>query len=135
MVNYLVDILKKELNMEFDEAINHVQEIIKEQGFSVLITKALDEIFKAKLDVIDYPRFTFIVACNPKLAKMALDVSFNVGSIFPCSFVVYEDEGKVIVSHLSIMKSAVELGLASAEDMKSVIKTTSEIVHAAWDRF
>jgi RimJ/RimL family protein N-acetyltransferase len=35
---------------------------------------------------------------------MALEASFNTGLLFPCSFVVYEEEGKIIVSHVSIMK-------------------------------
>jgi uncharacterized protein (DUF302 family) len=135
MVNNLADVLKKELNMTFDEAVTHIEKVLGEQGFTVLMTKSIDEIFKIKLSITDYPRYTTILACNASLAKMALDASFNGGLLFPCSFVVYEQDGKIIVSHISIMKATEELGLVPSEDMAAVIKASGEMVHAAWDKF
>jgi uncharacterized protein (DUF302 family) len=130
----MVDILKKELDMSFDEAVARVEKIIVEEGFSHMLTKSIDGIFKKKLG-IDYDRYTIILACAPQYAKAALDVSKQVGLIFPCSFVVYEDSGKVYVSHASIMKIAPEAGLAPLDKMKPVIEMTGKGVHAAWDRF
>ena len=75
------------------------------------------------------------MACGPELAKMALDASLNVGLVFPCSFVVYEENEKIYVSHVSIMKMAKELGLASAEAMDPIIEITSKMVHKAWEQF
>ncbi len=66
---------------------------------------------------------------------MALDVSKDVGNLFPYSFSVYEDNGRVYVAHLSIMKIAAEIGLAPVKEMNPVIKRTGEKVHAAWVRF
>ncbi|MFB0551213.1 MAG: DUF302 domain-containing protein, partial [Nitrososphaeria archaeon] len=71
----------------------------------------------------------------PELAKMALDVSKDVGNLFPCSFVVYEDQGNVSVSHISIMKIAAAVGLAPRDRMAPVIDKTGEKVHKAWNRF
>jgi len=130
----MVDILKKELNMDFDKAVERVEKIIVEEGFSHMLTKSIDEIFKKKLG-IDYDRYTIILSCGPEFAKGALDVSKNVGLLFPCSFVVYEETGKVYVSHASIMKIAPEAGLAPADKMKPVIEMTGKAVHAAWIRF
>lgn len=131
----MVDYLKKELNMEFDAAVEHVRKITEEEGFSILLVKSIDEIFKKKLGIEDYPRYTTILACAPEYAKGALDVSKLMGYLFPCSFVVYEDEGKTFVGHVSIMKIGPEVGLAPAEEMTPVIKMTGEGVHRAWDRF
>lgn len=131
----MVEVLKKEMSMNFNEAVEHVENIVKNEGFSILLTKSIDEIFQKKLGITDHPRYTTILTCGPVLAKMGLEASLNVGLLFPCSFVVYEEDGKVIVSHVSIMKIAEEIGLASPEAMAPVIKTTSEMVHAAWDRF
>lgn len=131
----MVDVLKKEVLMDFDETVEHVKKIIKEEGFSILLTKSIDEIVKKKLGIEDYPRYTIILACAPELAKMALDVSKDVGNLFPCSFVVHEDDDKVFVSHLSIMKIASEIGLAPANQMNPIIKKTGEKVHGAWIRF
>ncbi|MFX0032759.1 MAG: DUF302 domain-containing protein [Candidatus Hodarchaeota archaeon] len=129
----MVDILKKELKMDFDQAVKRVEQIIIEEGFSHMLTKSIDEIFKKKLE-IDYDRYTIILACGPEFAKGALDVSKDVGLLFPCSFVVYEEEGRVYVSHVSIMKVAPEVGLAPADKMKPVIEMTGKAVHAAWDK-
>lgn len=129
----MVDVLKKELNMSFDEAVKHVEKVVIGEGFSHMLTKPIHSIFKQKLGIA-YPKYTIILACAPELAKGALDVSKNVGLLFPCSFVVYEDEGKVIVAHTSIMKVAVEVGLADKDGMAPVIAMTGKKVHAAWDK-
>lgn len=131
----MVEVLIKEVAMDFDSAVEHVERVVREEGFSILLTKSIDSILKSKLGLEEYPRYTIILACAPELAKMALDVSKNVGNLFPCSFVVYEDENRVFVSHVSIMKIAAEIGLAPAKKMGSVIKKTGEKVHATWERF
>lgn len=131
----MVDFLKKELDMDFDEAVKHVEKIVQEEGFAHMLTKDIDKVFKQRLEVKEYERYTFILACSPKFAKAALDVSKNVGLLFPCSFVVYEDEGKTFVSHVSIMKIAPEVRLAPKDEMQPVIEMTSKDVRAAWEQF
>jgi uncharacterized protein (DUF302 family) len=128
----MVEILKKELNMSFDEAVKQVETTIQNEGFSVLLVKAIDEIFKKKLGVTHYPRYTMILACGVKFAKDALDVSKNVGLLIPCSFVVYEDADAVYVSHGSIMKIAAEVGFAPVDEMQPVIEMTGKAVRNAW---
>lgn len=130
----MVEFLRKKLDMQFDEAVAHVTKIVGEEGFNVMLVKAIDEIFRQKLNV-DYPKYTVILACGAKFAKAALDVSKDVGMLFPCSFTVHEENGEVFVSHISIMKIAPAIGLASEEAMKPVIEMTGEAVHRAWDRF
>ncbi len=121
--------------MDFDEAVQHVEEVIVQEGFVHMLTRAIDEVIKNKLGVAEYPRYTIILACGPELAKAALDVSKDVGLLFPCSFTVFEDQGKVWVAHVSIMKIASAIGLAPAEAMQPVIDMTSKMVQAAWPRF
>jgi uncharacterized protein (DUF302 family) len=130
----MVDILRKKVNMDFNEAVKHVEKIIAEEGFTVMLVKAIDEVFKMKLGLENYPRYTSIMACGPDLAKMAMDVNKDVGTLFPCSFVVYEDNGDVMVAHISIMKIASELGVADKKEMEPVIAKTGEQVSAAWNR-
>ena len=130
----MVEILKKQLAMAFDDAVKHVEQIVQEEGFSLIVTKSLDQIFAKKLGVTDYPRYSFILACGPKFAKAGLDVSKNVGLLYPCSFVIYEEEGQVFAAHSSIMKIAAEIGFAPADEMQPVIEMTSKAVHRAWSR-
>ena len=105
------------------------------EGFGLQLTKGVHDIFKQKLGIEDYPKYTVILVCNPQLAKMALDASRDVGTIFPCSFVVYEEDGKVKVSHTSIMKIAAETGLASEEIMAPIIEETGKRIKRVWNKF
>ena len=131
----MVEVLKKVASMDFDETVKHLENTISKAGFSVLLTKSIDGIFKKKLNLDKYPRYTIILVCAPELAKMALDVSKDVGTLFLCSFVVYEDNGKVVVSHVSIMKIAEKIALASEYQMKPIIEKTKEMVHEVWEKF
>ncbi|TFG34489.1 DUF302 domain-containing protein [Candidatus Thorarchaeota archaeon] len=129
----MVDILRKEVPYSFDEAVKRVENACVNEGFGLLLTKGIDSVFKEKLGV-DHSRYTFILACAPELAKMALDVSKDVGTLFPCSFVVYEEGDNVIVAHISIMKIALEIGLATKEAITPVIEETGKRVRMVWDR-
>ncbi|MHA1946132.1 MAG: DUF302 domain-containing protein [Candidatus Hodarchaeales archaeon] len=131
----MVEILRKELEMDFDSAVKHIEKVVSDEGFSVLMVKAIDEVIKNKLGVEDYPKYTSIMACGADLAKMALDVSKDVGTLFPCSFVVYEEDNKVMVAHVSIMKMSTELGIVSKDKMAHVIEETSIRVQSAWGKF
>ena len=130
----MVDILRKEVQMSFDEAVQKVERLSEEEGFTILLTKGMHDMFMKKLNIDDYPRITFILACSAQLAKMAMDVSMNMAFVMPCSFIVSEEDGKVFVSHTSVMKMGVELGLAPEGPMQPVIEETSKRVHKVWDR-
>ena len=131
----MVEILRKELEMDFESAVKHIEKVVSDEGFSVLMVKAIDEVIKNKLGVEEYPRYTTIMACGADLAKMALDVSKDVGTLFPCSFVVYEEDNKVMVAHVSIMKMSTELGIVTQEKMAHVIEETSKRVQSAGGKF
>ncbi len=130
----MVDVLRKEVPYSFDEAVKRVEEACGTEGFGVQLTKGIHDIFKQNLEIDDYPKYTVILVCNPQLAKKALDISKDMGTIFPCSFTVYEEEGKVKIAHTSIMKIGAEVGLAPKEAMKELIEETGKRVRRVWDR-
>jgi uncharacterized protein (DUF302 family) len=129
----MVDVLRKEVAYSFDEAVKRVENACENEGFGILLTKGIDSVFKQKLG-IDYTRYSFVLVCAPELAKSALDVSKDVGTIFPCSFVIYEEDDKVMVAHTSIMKIAAEVGLATKETMAPIIDETGKRIRKIWDR-
>jgi uncharacterized protein (DUF302 family) len=129
----MVEVLRKELQVGFDDAVKRVEEACVSEGFGLLLTKAIDKVFKEKLGV-DHSRYTFVLACAPELAKMGLDASKDVGTLFPCSFVVYEDEGRILVAHTSIMRIASEVGLATETAMAPVIEETGKRIKKVWDK-
>ncbi len=130
----MVDILRKEVQLSFEDAVKKVEHLTEDEGFTILLTKGMHDMFKKKLSIEDYPRTTFILACSADLAKKAMDVSRNMAIVMPCSFIVSEEDGKVFVSHSSVMKMGVELGLAPEGPMQPVIEETSKRVHKLWDR-
>ena len=128
------EILRKELDMGFEDAVKHVEEHVVEGGFAILLTKGMHDMFKIKLGIEHYPKRVIILACSADLAKKAMDVSTNMSLLMPCSFVVAEEEGKVVVTHSSIMKMGVELGFAPEGPMQPVIEETGKRVHMVWDK-
>lgn len=130
----MVDVLRKEVPYGFDEAVKKVEEACVSEGFGLQLTKGVHDILKQKLEIDDYPRYTVILVCNPQLAKKALDISKDMGTIFPCSFTVYEEGGKVKVAHTSIMKIGAEIGFATPEAMESLIEETGKRIKKVWDK-
>jgi len=130
----MVDVLRKEVPYGFDEAVKRVEDACVSEGFGLQLTKGIHDVLKEKLGIEDYPKYTAVLVCNPHLAKRALEISKDMGTIFPCSFTIYEEDGKVKVAHTSIMKVGVETGLASQEDMESLIEETGKRIRKVWDK-
>jgi uncharacterized protein (DUF302 family) len=130
----MVDVLRKEVSYDFDEAVKKVEEACVSEGFGLQLTKGMHDVLKEKLGIDDYPKFTSVMVCNPHLAKRALEISKDMGSIFPCSFTIYEEDGKIMVAHTSVMKAGVELGLAPKDEMADLIEDTSKKVKKVWDK-
>jgi uncharacterized protein (DUF302 family) len=129
----MVEVLRKEVAYSFDETVERVEKACESEGFSILLTRSIDSIFKQTLG-IDYTGYSIILACAPELAKKALDASKDVGTIFPCSFVVYEDDNKVMVAHASIMRIAADVGLATKESMEPIINETGKRIRKVWEK-
>ncbi len=130
----MVDILRKEVPYGYDETVKRVEEAMLSEGFGVQLTTGIHEMFKKKLGIDDYPKYTMILGCNPQLAKRALEISLDMGLTFPCSFTVYEEDGKIKVAHVSIMKIGAEIGLADKEAMAPLIEDTGKAVQKVWDK-
>jgi uncharacterized protein (DUF302 family) len=85
-------------NKNFDEAIVHVTEELKKEGFGVLTEINVSETLKKKLDV-DFKKYKILGACNPQSAYKALQGEDKIGVFLPCNVVVEEHEnGEIEVS-------------------------------------
>ena len=87
----------KELDIGFEQAVKHVTESLKKEGFGVLTTIDVKEKFKEKLS-IDFKKYLILGACNPANARQAIEAEENIGLMLPCNVIVYEKNGKVIVA-------------------------------------
>ena len=88
----------KQLEMPFDQAIQHVTEALAAKGFGVLTTIDVRATMKKKLDV-EFRPYTILGACNPEFAHKALQSEDMIGTMLPCNLEVQEmSKGSVEVS-------------------------------------
>ncbi|MEP0862407.1 MAG: DUF302 domain-containing protein [Ignavibacterium sp.] len=106
----------KTTDYSFEEAIQKVTDELKKEGFGVLTTIDVKETLKNKLNV-DFKKYTILGACNPPLAHQALQAEEELGLLLPCNVIVYEKEGKSVVSVFDPMVMA---HIIENPDMKPV---------------
>lgn len=116
------------LNENFEVVIHRVTEALKVQGFGILTVIDVKETLKDKLDV-DHMPYTILGACNPQLARQALEVDPDIGLLLPCNVVVrQEDDASVTVV---FMEPAAILGLVDKpgiEALSAVVREKLELV-------
>jgi len=123
------------LEMDHDEAVEHVREVFTDAGFGVPVEFSPSEMLNEKVDA-DRDPYYVLGACNPAIADKALDATGDkLGALMPCNVVVWEEEpGVQRVYHVSIMRIARLLGMADdAEAMDEIVAETGELVDEAFE--
>ena len=117
------------LEMDHEEAVEHVREVALETGFGIPVEFSPSELLNEKVDA-DRDPYYVLGACNPEMADRALDVTLQQGALFPCNFVVWEEEpGLQRVYHVSIMKIARLVGIApDTEAWEGIVEDTGALV-------
>ncbi|NHN42290.1 DUF302 domain-containing protein [Halorubellus sp. JP-L1] len=120
------------LEMEHDAAVEHVREAFVDAGFGVPVEFSPSDLLNEKVDA-DRDPYYVLGACNPAVADEALDVTKQIGGLFPCNVVVWQDEpGVQFVYHVSIMRIARLVGIAPDDaDWQAIVDETGEYVAAA----
>ena len=123
------------LEMAHEEAVEHVREVAEATGFGVPVEFSPSELLNEKVDA-DRDPYYVLGACNPKVADRALDETLKQGALFPCNFVVWEEEpGVQRVYHVSIMKIGRLVGIAPDSDAwEGIVEDTGELVEAFFER-
>lgn len=75
----------------YGEAVEKATAALKDEGFGVLTSIDVRSTLKEKLDA-DFRPYVILGACNPPLAKRALDEELELGLLLPCNVIVYADE-------------------------------------------
>jgi len=121
----------KQVNLDFDNAIDKVTEELKKEGFGVLSDIDVAAKMKEKLDR-DMPRYRILGACNPSLAWEAIDAVEDIGLLLPCNVLVREDRDGAV--HVEFMDPQSVLSLVDNPGVASLagqVKAKLERVEAA----
>src|SRR6476469_10735250 len=90
--------LSKKSRFPFDETVNKLKDVLKEEGFGIITSIDLKETFHNKLN-LQFRKYLILRDCNPQLAYDALLEEDKIGVFLPCNVVIQEhDDGDVEVS-------------------------------------
>tara|TARA_Y100000994_G_scaffold184061_1_gene152877 strand:- start:112 stop:501 length:390 start_codon:yes stop_codon:yes gene_type:complete len=98
----------KDLKLSFEETENKVKEALMNIGFGVLTEINMKDAFKAKLD-LEYKNYKILGACNPQLAREALDSESLIGVLMPCNVLIIDNENETTKIVFPNAKSLLEV--------------------------
>lgn len=93
----------KTVDIPYAEAVERARTALQNEGFGVLCEIDIKEKLKEKLGV-DFRNYVILGACNPPLAYETLQREINVGLLLPCNVIVYESDGRTVVSAIDAAK-------------------------------
>ena len=80
---------QKKTSGSFQEVIEKVTALLKEEGFGILTEIDVQETLKKKLDV-EFRKYKILGTCNPPFAYKALLAEDKIGIMLPCNVIVQE---------------------------------------------
>ncbi|AGB17253.1 hypothetical protein Halru_2677 [Halovivax ruber XH-70] len=122
------------LDLEFEDAVAHVQLEHEYQGFETVALTRLDEYVAGVLDE-EIRKTALIVVCHAEIARDALEIDPQLAGLLPCTTVVYEDDGVVHAYHASTTKAIRDLGCAPGDcgpAVEALVEQTGDVMGEVW---
>jgi len=111
----------------FEKAVECTRAALAEQGFGVLTEIDVQATLKSKLDH-DMEPYLILGACNPQLARQALDLERDIGLLLPCNVVVRRDGDQTLVQALD---PQIMVSLTDRPELQSVADEAGRRLNAA----
>jgi len=108
----------RELDVDFDAAVEMAKERLKEEGFGVLTSIDVQDKLREKLG-IEFERYVILGACDPASAHKALLAEENIGLMLPCNVIVYESHGR---TRVAAVRPTVAMQMIDNLDLKRIAK-------------
>ena len=119
----------KEIDTSFDKTVDNATNELKKEGFGILTQINVTEKFKEKLG-IDFKKYIILGACNPPSAHKAILVEENIGLMLPCNVVIYERQGKTVVS---MIKPTVAMKMVANAELAQIAVTIEKKLKSVFD--
>ena len=113
-----------------DEAVEKVTNALKDEGFGILTEINVQAVMKAKIDV-DMKPYRILGACNPHLARQAIEAEPDIGLLLPCNVLV-RDEGNG-EAFVGFMDPEAVLTLVDRPEVKDLAKMVKEKLNRVRD--
>lgn len=103
-----------------------VRSLLQTEGFGILTEIDLQATLRSKLGV-EMPAYRILGACNPELARRALQAEPEIGLLLPCNVVVAAGPGGG--STVAFMDAEAALGLVGNPAIDAIGREASERLH------
>ena len=122
--------LVRELPQPYGDVLARLPELLRAEGFGIVTELDVQDTLKKKLGV-DFRPYRILGACNPSLARQALETDLGVGVALPCNVVVHAGaEGMTVVRAVDPEKSLAALGIPGLAPMAAEVKARLQRVLA-----
>ena len=118
--------------LAYDAAVTATRAALATEGFGIITEADVRATFQAKLGV-DFRPYVILGACNPNLAKQALELEPDLGLLLPCNVIVYAGAtpGESVVAMMDPVAALGLTGNAALTPAAREVKTRLERALAA----
>ena len=114
----------------FEPTVERVRDALREQGFGVLTEIDVRATLRDKLGH-EMEEYVILGACNPPLARRALDTDRDIGLLLPCNVVVRADGPDATL--VQALDPQVMVGLTGRPEIKPIADEATMRLRAALD--
>lgn len=112
-------------DMTFENAIQHITQLLKDHGFGIITEIDVTQTLKNKIDA-DFRPYRILGACNPVFAHKALQLDDKAGIMMPCNVIVQQlADGRVEITLINPEAAAASLKSKALVDF--ACKVTEDI--------
>ncbi|MDA3855003.1 MAG: DUF302 domain-containing protein [Candidatus Woesearchaeota archaeon] len=110
--------IKKEVEYDFEKAVEKSVEELGKEGFGILTQIDVKATLKKKLDV-EFEDYIILGACNPPFAYKSLIAEIDLGLLLPCNVIVYRKEGKTFVNAI---RPSIAMSFVDNKELENIAK-------------
>ena len=113
----------------FLQAQEKVISVLSQSGFGIISEIDVKKTMKEKIGAEINP-YKILGACNPHMAKRALELDKYIGLLLPCNVILFEDEQKNIV--VSFLRPKEMFKLINTPQMEEIAEQVDELINKAF---